>query len=143
MNDPLNAEENAKNIYVIKHKLSELQLKPGMNCYNYHVGKFIVRIFTPKSRKAVHSTAIREHERITNHKEVTVNLYEIRNMKDLDYNHIGTYENPINLGGDERFKNYEPIKVKGYYDSRGKMSLIQLCELIRYLYRLSNLTAFL
>ena len=139
----MQAEENAKNIYVIKHKLSELQLKPGMNCYNYHVGKFIVRIFTPKSRKAVHSTAIQEHERITNHKEVTVNLCEIRNMKDLDDHHIGTYENPINLAKDERFNSLDVIKKDDYYNSGSKMSVLRLCELIRHLYRLSNLTAFL
>jgi hypothetical protein len=143
MQDTINAEENSKNIYVIKHKLSELRLKPGMNCYNYQVGKFIVRIFTTRSKR-LHSTTSREYDRITQHEEVRVNLYETKRLVDTHMSvarDIGTYENPINIMKDERFQAWTLTVPEPFAHS--KMTVIQLCELIKYLYRLSNLTAFL
>lgn len=123
------------NIDTIKQELSKLEKNP-FGHFIYQVGSFTIQIFT--------------HERdfdnnpndcITNYVAVSINLSELHRFK-------GSFPNYgwviINLEKDDRFKNYQPIKYGAYPGlSNGRnMPVIVLCELIKYLHRLSDLAAF-
>jgi hypothetical protein len=134
------AKDNEKNIFVIKQRLSEIQLKPGESCYHFYVeDKFIIKIWT-KTVKDNYLYVDVKDDRITLHEKIHVNLYEMKRYSDGD--RVETY---IDLEKDGRFKEYKPIKYHQLsgYSSGDHMPVITLCELIKYLYRLSNLTAFL
>lgn len=132
--------ENTKNLYVIKRRLAERRKRPNQNYFDYFVGNFVVKIFPDR---------IQEHndygpdDSIVNHKVLYVHLYE---YKRDSFGHL--FEQYIDLEKDSRFKNYQPIKYSVFAQySTGKkmplMPLMHLCELIKYLHRLSNLSAFL
>jgi len=130
--------ENTRNLYVIKRLLSARERRPGCSYWDYYVGDFVVKI---------HADRIQEHapiiagDRITNYATLDVNLHEMQ----WDSAKTHKYEQYVDLERDSRFKNHKPIKYKEYqgYSNGQEMPLIHLCELIKYLYRLSNLTAFL
>jgi len=137
MDRTLEQEEYSKNIYVIRSKLA--QLKPTYNGhYEYHVGSFIVHIYlydiqdTPSTEKS----AILAQE--------TVNIVLNETTK-------SGITSSISIRDDSRFKTYEPIQYNVIQSPGGKLNLsngdrmpiLHLCELIRYLHRLSNLTAFM
>ena len=129
--------ENTRNLYIIRRRLSERTKRPGMNYFDYYVGNFLVKI---------HPDRIQEHkdygpdDRITHHDILDVSLYEFKRHQDGS-----SYETYIDLEKDSRFKNYQPIKYKEYagYSNGQEMPINHLCELIKYLHRLSNLSAFL
>lgn len=129
--------DNVKNLYVIRRRLAELIKKPGHSCFTYYVGNFIIRIFTHRVRE--HST-YNSDERITNYDIVDINLLELKR-----FNGGGHTEDFINLETDSRFAEYKPIKYSEWsgYSSGREMPLDHLCELVKYLHRLSNLSAFL
>lgn len=146
-------EDNPKNIYVIKHRLSELKKHLTDTCFHYHVGNFIVKIFTHKVQDQMDHLVdfICDTDRslnkdlddcITRHEKVDVNLYEWTHSKtSADTRH----EMIINLDTDPRFKDFEPIchTTPVRYHTGIGMPIINLCELIRYLHRLSqSLSAF-
>ena len=128
--------DDLKNIYSIKHALSEL--KPIIhsksvykhelivNSYRYYCGDFILYIETRS-----HTT----NDRITKHEFLKVDLYESASPPKL--------EKYIQIMSDPRFCNYEPIQ---YEDARliygNQMPILILCELIKYLHRLSNISIF-
>lgn len=132
-------ELDPKNLHVIRQKLASLKKAPGQGHFEYYVGKFKINIWVD---------AIQEHtspddDNILLHATVNVDLHEVaRDRTDRLYNWVY-------LSQDVRFKDYEPIKynvIHGRYTlpaSGDKMPILQLCELIKYLYRLSNLTAFM
>lgn len=131
--------EDTNNLYVIRHRLADLTKPAYSSCFHYYVGSFIVKIFT---------TRVRDHnfggsdERITHYDVVDINLVEIKRFAGGDG---ATTEEFINLEKDTRFKDYKPIKYKewaGYSDGR-EMPIEHLCELVKYLHRLSNLSAFM
>jgi hypothetical protein len=147
-------EDNPKNIYAIKHRLGELKKHKSDSCFHYYVGGFIVKIFTHKIQEAgtidimsnwiinpdgTHSVDKSLDDCITKHKDVDVQLYE--NKKGPGHT---VYEAFINMDFDSRFCNYEPIKHGDKWGSRtgDSMPIINLCELIKYLHRLSNLAVF-
>lgn len=134
------AKDNEKNLFVIKQKLSEIQLRPGESCYHFYVDtNFIIKIWT-KTVKDNYLYVDLKNDRITLHDKVHVNLYEMKR-----YSGDSRVETYIDLEKDDRFKDYKPIKYHQLsgYSSGDHMPVITLCELIKYLYRLSNLTAFL
>lgn len=131
--------ENNKNLYVIKRQLAELK-KTG-SCFEYYVGQFKIQIFTDR---------IQEHtsppdDIITLHEVVDINLSEEVKLINLPgCPTISKGYQIISLVKDLRFKDYQPIKYTDPISlSTGQlMPIITLCELCKYLHRLSNLSAF-
>lgn len=139
MDFTLDKDENAKNIYVIRHKLGLLKPCQGnTGRWEYGVGPFNVVIFAYD----VGDTPPNQADNLLRFEKVDVVLNEF--TKD------GTASS-VRLNDDPRFKNYEPIQYNVIESPSGrinlssgdKMPILHLCELIRYLHRLSNLTAFM
>jgi hypothetical protein len=139
MDTTLDKEENAKNIYVIRRKLASIQRVPGRSHYEFDVGNFTVFIYTSGVQDIKPEGP---HKYLTDYKVVDVVLNESTKKGSTS---------SISLIEDARFKNYEPIRYNTTTTPNGvinlsdgrNMPMLQLCELIRYLYRLSNLTAFI
>jgi len=131
-------DDHPKNLYVIRRKLAALQKILGRNHYEYYVGNFSLVIFT----YPVQEMPPAEPDSIVKHNTVSVNLRET--------NKSGMTTS-ISLRDDSRFRNYEPIQYNVVQTPTGltnlsdgqAMPISHLCELIRYLHRLSNLTAFI
>lgn len=130
--------EDIKNLYIIRRRLAELTKKPGASCFHYYVGHFIVKIFTDRVQE--HNNQ-KTDERVTHYDIVDINLIEIVRIDNTETN----TEKFINLEADDRFKNYQPIKYSEFsgYSYGDKIPIKNLCELIKYLHRISNLSAFL
>jgi hypothetical protein len=139
MDFTLDKDENAKNIYVIRHKLGNLKPCQGnTGRWEYGVKPFNVVIFAYGAGDTPPSQA----DNLLRFEKVDVVLNEF--TKD------GTASS-VRLNDDPRFKDYEPIQYNVIETPSGrinlsngdKMPILHLCELIRYLHRLSNLTAFM
>jgi hypothetical protein len=138
MDNILDQEEYAKNIYVIRHKLAELMKSPNQSHYSYRVGRFALSIFTYK----IQDEPPVEPDSILRHKTVSIVLNETT---------VSGATSSVSIRDDSRFKNYEPIQYNIIKTPSGcvnisngdAMPILHLCELIRYLHRLSNLTAFM
>ena len=136
MDKTLEQEEFAKNIYVIRHKLAEL--KPSHGRYEYTVGRFTVSMYTYDMQDTPQAPA----DNILKYKTVNVVVNETT---------VGGATSSVSIRDDSRFKNYEPIQYNVVKTPTGcvnisngdAMPILHLCELIRYLHRLSNLTAFM
>lgn len=131
--------DETNNLYVIRRRLAELVKPPGGSCFHYYVGNFIVKIFTDRVQDHVFHGP---DDRITRHDIVDIILVEIKRFVG---GNGATTEEFIGLEQDSRFKNYQPIKYAewaGYSHGR-EMPIHHLCELIKYLHRLSNLSAFM
>lgn len=126
------------NVPEIRKKLGTMKKVSGRDFYRLIIGRFELHIFTsPRS--------FQTDDNILQHETVDINVNEV---------HLSPSGNEItdfiSIRDDEPFKNYEPIHYNkvitpnGYVNlSDGRdMPIAHLCELIRYLYRLSNLTAF-
>jgi hypothetical protein len=131
-------DDHPKNIYVIRRKLAGLQKVPGRSHYEMDIGNFTVVIYTYQ----ILDTPPPEPDSIVMHKEVSVVLNE-RTKAGIT--------SSVSLRDDTRFKTYEPIQYNVITTPSGSINLsdgqnmpiTHLCELIRYLHRLSNLTAFM
>lgn len=132
-------EEYAKNIYVIRHKLGELKPCAGRgDRWEYPVGNFTVVIFAYD----IGDTPPPQMDSLLRFDKVEIVLNE--RTKD------GAVSS-VSIRDDSRFKNYEPIQYNVIESPGGRINLSDghgmpiphLCELIRYLHRLSNLTAFM
>lgn len=139
MDNVFDKEEFAKNIYVIRHKLGELRPCAGRSDrWEYRVGNFNVVIYAYE----MGDVPPKKMESLLRYDKVNVVLNE------FNKGGAGSF---VSLRDDPRFKNYEPIQYDIIPTPSGKinisngdnMPILQLCELIRYLYRLSNLTAFM
>jgi hypothetical protein len=128
--------EETRNIYVIKRRLAERRKQPFETHFTYYVRDFVVKIFTSRHKDYVD---FGPDDSIVHHQVLDVNLYEEKR----DTKGVKT-ESPINLERDSRFKGYAPIKYTAYpgYSNGQEMPLINLCELIKYLHRLSELAIF-
>jgi hypothetical protein len=103
----------------IKNKLFQLEITDN-KYYRYIVGHYTIIIYTDVFEPTRQQ------------------LFQC-NIFDIYLHENGRY---IYLPQDDRFGNYHPIKYGGY-NSNGKcMPLAQLCELVKYLHKLSNLKAF-
>jgi hypothetical protein len=139
MDFTLDKDENAKNIYVIRHKLGNLKPCHGnTGRWEYGVGPFNVVIFAYD----IGDVPPNQADNLLRFDKVDVVLNEF--TKDGS-------ASSVRLNDDPRFKNYEPIQYDVIESPSGKINLsngnkmpiLHLCELIRYLHRLSNLTAFM
>lgn len=134
MDNCFDKEENAKNIYVIKHKLSELKRRNNdpSSPFIWEIGAYVLYIYTPDAYDPQKDFVwVPTKLYITQHDQVKISLSELVNRYD---NHNTSI--PISLDSDPRLKNFN-LKIGG------TITIIQLCELIRYLHRLSNLAVFL
>ena len=129
-------EDNLKNVYIIKRRLADLKEKsPGQFVY-YVDNSFIINIYL--------NDDIRESDdRITNHGDVNIAVYEVYRIL-LNNGNYHSSQLYLNLDMDPRFKNYKPIQYHEFpWCNTGKhIPIMYLCELIKYLHRLSNLSAF-
>lgn len=129
-------DDNPKNIYVIRRKLAAL--KPVRGHYEYYVGGYTVHIYT---------YAIQD---VPDDHEINLLDYQTLNVVLNETTKSGVTSS-ISLRDDPQFKNYEPIQYNRIETPNGiinlsngeNMPITQLCELIRYLHRLSNLKAFM
>lgn len=132
-------ELNPSNIYVIRKKLAILKRAPGQNHFEYYAGKFKVNIWLDKIQE---HAANDDNDNILNHSVVHVDLHELSKKDDHLYDWVY-------LNTDSRFKNYEPIQydwlpgLHQRYSNGENMPIHHLCELIKYLYKLPNLSAFI
>lgn len=127
-------DDNPKNLYVIRRKLGAIT--PDANGeWIYYVGHFIVHI-TPND----HQGPVGPEKCILSYQRLNVHLYEkMRSNFDSIY-----------MPHDVRFMDYQSIMYDVFHGPNGPLNLsdgrdmpiTHLCELIKYLYRLSNLTAF-
>lgn len=142
-------EENPKNIYVIKHNLGGLKKNPSSSCFYYPIGNYTVKIFTHAIQEAndfqycsvhrgVKSLDKSSDDSITLHKTVDAQVYE--SLRDPKGQPLEVY---VNLDTDSRFSNYKPIKHGEWNRTGTDMPILNLCELIKYLHRLSNLAVFI
>jgi len=139
MDFTLDKEENVKNIYVIRHKLGNLKPCQGnTGRWEYGVKPFNIVIFA----YGIGDVPSLQEDNLLRFEKVDVVLNE--------FTKEGTASS-VRLNEDPRFKDYEPIQYDVIESPGGrinlsngnKMPILHLCELIRYLHRLSNLTAFM
>lgn len=127
--------EDTKNLYIIRRRLSELKPMgtPLSPSFHYYVGCFHVIFRAPSADK---------NKSLVQYPELDVTVSEMFNKPDkISLNH----EFIIDLEKDSRFVNYKPIKYSKlpYGNSGRNMPIHHVCELVKYLHRLSNLTAFM
>ena len=110
---------------------------PNDNAWTVNIGNFSLRISVADERYWEKLEI--ENDAITKHGTFRIVLHEYSKLIADQYDYI-------DLLNDDRFRNYQPIQyniVNHINFSDGThMPLLYLCELIRYLYRLSDLTAF-
>lgn len=124
----------------IRKTLDELK-QTHSSYFEYEIGPFTVLIFTDE---------VLEHKNITNdnilnYDTVNVNLCEQKRLVSRYPDGSAVYvPSPVSLVKDPRFRNYQPIKYTELIaQSNGQnMTIDALCELIKYLYKLNNLSAF-
>ena len=130
-------EDDPKNIYVNRRNLGLLKRVSGRKYFEYKIGYFTVIIYTYEAPEPPPT----DPDNILTHQTVSV----VVNEKTKD-----GISSSIHLREDSRFKDYKPIQYDiiqtptgsfNLSDGRG-MPITHLCELIRYLNRLYNLTAF-
>lgn len=129
--------EKTNNTYVVLRRLAELTRLPHLEHFRYFVGDFTVKIFTVRIQE--HSIDL--NDRITHHDIVDVYVYEKQKLAQSE----DRYDQFIDLEQNSRFKNYAPIKYSEWvgYSAGLEMPINHLCELVKYLHRLSNLSAFM
>lgn len=122
-------ENEVKNLYVIKQRLANLKpLQYGG--FEYAVGDFRIKIYSQPFKGM---NTVDKNDCVTKHEKLNVLVNEL-NRKN------GFFER-VHLERDSRFKDFEPIK---YEDWNGdNMPILQLCELVKYLHRLSKLSFFI
>jgi len=138
MNDLFDKEEHAKNLYVIKHKLGDLKKVPYGNHFEWQIGHYVVKIFCAKHGDP--SPLF-----ITQCEKVDVHVYEVSRREGKEQ------EKLLDLLNEPLFKNYKPIQYNTIQTPNGTINLSDgseipityLCELIRYLHRLANLSVFM
>lgn len=132
-------DDNPKNIYVIRHKLAALKPVRNKGHYEYHVGTYTVHMYTYE----IQDVPTREEDNLLKYEKLHVVLNQTSKSG---------VTSSISLRDDPLFKNYEPIQYNAITTPTGgvinlsngeNMPIGHLCELIRYLHRLSNLTAFM
>jgi hypothetical protein len=132
-------DENPKNIYVIRRRLAAL--KKWNSYWIWQIGNFSVQISSQDYHDVNRNDPL---DSIVKHEKLQVDLYENSPRS----SNLRTY---VYLHSDPRFMNYIPIQYNVIETPTGgrvnlsngrDMPVLHLCELIRYLHRLFNLTAF-
>lgn len=129
-------DNNPKNLYVIGRRLAALKKPVGFGDWQLTIGPFFLSIMPPsfRGRQA-------QGDSIIDLKEVDISLREIDQRNNSSY---------VSIREDHRFKDYKPIMYNTFEGPNGlvnmsdghRMPILQLMELIKYLHRLANLTAF-
>ena len=123
--------DNTRNLYIIKRRLAELKRVPPNSYFSYYVGDFRVKIGLPRG------LYFRDlNESLVSHDILDVSLWEQKRLPTGK-----KYYDWIDLDQDSRFAHYKPIKYDVSSDGED-MPLMTLCELCKYLHRLSNLAVF-
>jgi hypothetical protein len=128
-------DDDVKNLYIIKRRLSEVK-RNRHGYFEYFVGdSYVVKIFPI-------GLFLKPPATVTHYKIMDITLYSLsRDKKDpARWN-----ENHIRLDSDPTFKNYKPIQYAEFeWNNNGhNMPILHLCELIKYLHRLTNLKVFI
>lgn len=129
-------EENPKNIDVIRRKLAALKVVRGH--YEYHVGGYTLHMYI----HGIQDVPPEGEMNLSHAERINVVLNETTKSG---------ITSSISLRDDPLFKNYEPIQYNVITTPSGKINLSTgdsmpfacVCELIRYLHRLSDLKAFM
>lgn len=127
----------SKDIVEIREELNLLRRVNNRSHYNYCIGPFSIKIYTSRIQEQPIPT---DQDNIMNHEVVDVYVFESRRTNDPHFTeHIA-----IHLEKDARFKHYTPIKYSEWadYSTGVEMPISHLCELIKYLHRLSKLSIF-
>lgn len=132
-------DEYPKNLYVIRRKLAELRSIRSPGHYEYVVGRFTVHIFSYETQDVPSKDRA---DNLLKHERVNVVLNEVDKSGKTS---------SISLRDDPLFRSYQPIWYDVIETPNGKinvgngdrMPINTLCELIKYLHRLTNLTAFM
>ena len=132
-------DDHPKNLYVIRRKLAELRPVRGRGHYEYVVGRYTLHIYSYEIQDVPSGDPA---DNLLKHERVNVVLNET--TKD------GAVSS-ISLRDEAPFRTYEPIWYDVIETPSGKinvgngdrMPIVTLCELIKYLHRLTNLTAFM
>jgi hypothetical protein len=132
-------DDNPKNLYVIRRKLAELRAVRSKGHYEYPVGRYTVHIYSYEIQDTPSSDPA---DNLLKHETVNVVLNETDKSGATS---------SISLRDDPLFRKYEPIWYDVIETPNGRinmgngdrMPINTLCELIKYLHRLTNLTAFL
>lgn len=138
MDDLFEKKEHERNLYVIRHKLGGLKKVSFGNHFEWAIGPYLVKIFAAKHGDP-------SPEFITMCEKVDVHVYELSRKEGRESQKL------IDLWNEPLFKNYKPIQYNVIETPNGTINLSDgseipinyLCELIRYLHRLANLTAFM
>lgn len=136
----------------IREYLDHWKVKKDRNFYELGIGRFIIRVFTPTTQSHTFSDDALKYDRISLHPTVDIHLIELHkhpNQDNLSYD--GTIEVHLDLREVEPFKSNTALWYNTFQSPNGvinlsdgsKMPISHLCELIRFLHRLSNLTAFM
>lgn len=136
----------------IREYLKHWQVKKNSTFYELGVGRYLIRVWTPTSKSHNFRDEALKHDRISIHPTVDVHLIELHkhpNQDSLPYD--GTIEVHLDLREVEPFKSNQDLWYKTFRSPNGLINLgngddmpvTQLCELIRFLHRLSNLSAFM
>lgn len=128
-------DEFPKNLYVIRRKLAVLRKPPGYGDWQYDVGNFRLSILPAFGED-------KETDCLLDFEKVDVSITERNKNGNSKF---------VTLREDSRFKNYEPVMYDVIKTPNGiinmsnghGMPIPTLLELIKYLHRLTNLTAFM
>lgn len=127
--------DNIKNLYIIKKKLSDVKIHPSHGYFKYYVGdSFLVKMFPGKQFPI-------PREYVSQYQRLDVSVYSlVKDKKDPNL----LNEIQVHIENDPRFKNYKPIQYADHsWNNNGhRMPILHLCELIKHLYRLANLEIF-
>lgn len=131
-------DDHAKNLYIIKCKLADIVIRPNYSFFEYETDGFYIKIdCRPQGGYKTREQAMKD--RITFHDPLNVYIYETRTLSDGE-----VIREAVNLFDDMRFANGPKIsRQNAYYSDHYSMSVIELCELIKYMKRVRNLVAFL
>jgi hypothetical protein len=121
-----------KTIEEVKKELLSLKVEYGKDRVTYIVNDRFYLTIVPYKYDYYHSNMISDYG--------CFNVY-LTEAKKMFEGRVHTF---IRLEDDYRFKNHKPIKYHELpgYSSGDDMPLEHLCELIKYLYRLCDLSAF-
>ena len=131
-------DNNPKNLYVIRRKLATLKKPVGFGDWKLTIGPFDLSILPP------YGTGYGPEPKA----DYIIQLEKVDlNLREMDARGNSLY---LSIREDPRFKNYKPIMYNTFEGPNGivnmsdghGMPILQLMELIKYLYRLANLTAF-
>lgn len=120
----------------IKQILALLKKMPGKSYYAYCIGEYTIHIHT---HRVLEHPIEESDDSIINYDVVDISLFESKRLDSFFKEHTFIY-----LEKDFRFKDYTPIKYSRWsgLSTGEEMPIHNLCELIKYLNRLSNLSIF-